>query len=145
MENKRVDIGVELKKFFKEMGITQQKVANKLGISQAVVAALLNGRPFGKKTAKRWSDEFGLQSTWLLTGEGNMLNNNQTIRDISHSNIVGNSVVGSRNKVVTGNENQITTANLTEILRLQKGYQETIKKKDEQIDKLLSIIEKLSK
>lgn len=62
-----------LKKFFSDLGLSQRAIAEKLGCSQQVVQALLNGRPFGKKTAEKWSLLFGLNPAWLITGEGVML------------------------------------------------------------------------
>jgi transcriptional regulator with XRE-family HTH domain len=62
-----------LKKFFSNMGLSQRAIADKVGCSQQVVQALLNGRPFGRKTAEKWSTLFGLNPAWLITGEGVML------------------------------------------------------------------------
>ncbi|HPW66777.1 MAG TPA: helix-turn-helix domain-containing protein [Salinivirgaceae bacterium] len=70
--NQSVEIGKKLKKYFDELGYTQQNVADKLGVSQAAVSALLNGKPFGKKLAAKWAEVFGLRPNWLLTGEGEM-------------------------------------------------------------------------
>lgn len=65
-----------LRKFFDEQGITQEQLATKLGIDKAHVNKLLTGKKeFGKQTARRWSDLFGLSYSWLLTGEGKMLSN----------------------------------------------------------------------
>ena len=67
----------KLKKYFKQEGLSQIKIANILGISQPAVGALLNGKtPFGKKTAAMWSEKFGLNASWLLIGEGEMLKGN---------------------------------------------------------------------
>lgn len=68
-------IGIQLKQYFNEMGLTQLDIAKQLGVSQQSVGAYLNGQPFGKKTAEKWSKLFGIQYSWLLTGEGNMLKN----------------------------------------------------------------------
>ena len=63
-----------LKTYLKKKGLTQSKLAEILRISQPAVGALLNGKtPFGKKTAAIWSDKFGLNASWLLIGEGEML------------------------------------------------------------------------
>ena len=63
-----------LKSYFKKEGLSQKKLAEILGISQPAVGALLNGKtPFGKKTAAIWSERFGLNASWLLIGEGEML------------------------------------------------------------------------
>lgn len=61
-----------LKKYFKDRNITQEDIANALNISQPAVSAYLNGKPFGKNSAKKWGKEFGISPTWLLTGEGSI-------------------------------------------------------------------------
>jgi hypothetical protein len=66
---------------------------------------------------------------WLLTGEGEMLKNNQQIENVSGTGIVGNNVLG-------GGIND--GAIISELMS-------SMKKKDEQIERLLTIIEKLSK
>lgn len=68
------EISISLKKYFSEKGLTQKQIAEKLEISQAAVGRWLNGKPFGKKTAAKWSEVFGLNPSWLLTGTGQMLN-----------------------------------------------------------------------
>ena len=65
-------VGERLKIFFKEKGLTQVQVAERVGTTQQVVQKLLNGRAFGKRTAATWSKEFGLNSAWLITGQGSM-------------------------------------------------------------------------
>lgn len=73
MEN----IGEKLSSYFKEKGITQEEIASRLGVSQAYVNALLNGRKaFGKQQAKKWNELFGISVNWLLTGDGDMFQNN---------------------------------------------------------------------
>lgn len=66
-------IGAELKAYFADKNIRQEDMALTLGVSQQAVSALLNGKPFGKKNAEKWSSAFGIQFNWLLTGEGEML------------------------------------------------------------------------
>lgn len=73
---------------------------------------------------------------WLLTGEGKMLNNNQTIESVTGTGIVGNNVLG-------GGINDGAIVN--ELICVMKKKDEQLEKKDEQIEKLLSIIEKLGK
>lgn len=73
IENQDIAISEKLKDFFTSQGISQQAIAERLRVSQPAVSALLNGKPFGKKLAQKWGDEFGLKPTWLLTGEGEML------------------------------------------------------------------------
>lgn len=73
MIDNKTHISEKLKSFFDERNITQQDIAVKMGVSQPAVSALLNGKPFGKKLAQKWGDEFGIKPNWLLTGEGEML------------------------------------------------------------------------
>ena len=66
----------KLRQFLKENNITQEKAAERLGITVGAVNALLTGkRDFGRKSATAWGDEFGLSVYWLMTGEGEMLLN----------------------------------------------------------------------
>jgi Predicted transcriptional regulators len=69
-------ISNKLKEYFKEIELPQKDIAVKLGVTQQAVGALLNGKPFGKKTAEVWARVFGFKPNWLLTGEGPMLKNN---------------------------------------------------------------------
>ena len=67
-------MNTELAEYFKSIGITQEDIANRLGVSQQYVSALLSGKSaFGKKQAQRFQEIWGIQSSWLLTGEGDML------------------------------------------------------------------------
>ncbi len=62
-----------LANFFKSNRITQEQVASKLDCSQAYISGLLsNKRSFGKKSATKWSEAFGFNPLWLMTGEGDM-------------------------------------------------------------------------
>ena len=62
-----------LREFFETKGITQEQLAEKLGVDKAHVNKLISGKKqFGKQSARKWSDLFGLSYSWLLTGEGKM-------------------------------------------------------------------------
>ena len=74
----RVEIGQKIKEYFSEMGMSQQEVANVLNVQQAAVSNQLNGRPFGKNAAAKWSKAFGFRMNWLLTGEGPMFDTQDT-------------------------------------------------------------------
>lgn len=113
----------DLKEFFRQRGLTQQNIAERFGVSQQYVASLLNGtNPFGKKVAHKWAEEFGLSEAWLLTGVG----------DITTTGVVQNNQNGDNYQGVGMTVNK-TDAKFFALLR----------KKDEQIDRLLSIIEKM--
>ena len=73
-------VGKKLKEYFVNQGITQVEIANKLKVSSAYINSLFTGkRDFGKKQAELWSNQFGLSSSWLLTGEGEMLKNGKEL------------------------------------------------------------------
>ncbi len=68
------NIGESLKKFFKEKGLTKEQVAERLAVTQGYKTQLFNGKAaFGKGSAKRWEEMFGLSQSWLLKGKGYML------------------------------------------------------------------------
>lgn len=64
----------KLKKWLKENGLTQTKIAKEIGKSTACVNQLLNGKDnFGKETALEWSNKLGLNVNWLMFDEEPML------------------------------------------------------------------------
>lgn len=65
-------IGIRIKEYFSEAGISQMEVAKVLGVQQAAVSNQLNGRSFGKNSASKWNKAFGFRINWLMTGEGQM-------------------------------------------------------------------------
>lgn len=112
-----------LKSFFKEKGLTQEKVAELLGVSQAYVNSLFTGsKQFGKKQARRFEELFGISETWLLTGKGEMV-----IGTVVQNNQNGNNI----HEDTVNYQGENSTEKLIEML----------KKKDEQIDRLLSLLE----
>ena len=66
------NIGKKIKEYFSEAGISQTDVAKTLNVQPAAVSNQLNGRPFGKNSAAKWSSAFGFRVNWLMTGEGPM-------------------------------------------------------------------------
>ena len=77
-----------------------------------------------------------IDANWLLTGRGEMLRNGKKIGDISNSTVVGANI-GSGNTI----QHTISSEAIAES---SKNYQEIIKKQQEQMDKLIEIINKLS-
>lgn len=70
-----MEIHEALTNYFEGKGISQVAIAQRLRVSRAYVNSLLSGRQrFGKKQAQIWNDIFGISKAWLLTGEGEMLN-----------------------------------------------------------------------
>ncbi|GAB0482043.1 hypothetical protein KML24007_07890 [Alistipes indistinctus] len=119
-DNENVLLGEKLKDFFSRQGLTQQAIADRLGVSQSAVSALLNGKPFGRKNATKWGDEFGIQPSWLLTGEGEMLKTD-TPKPIS--------LVENKEGVIS------IPSDVWEVIKNQSA---SLKAKDDQINTLIS-------
>lgn len=123
-------IGEKLRAYFEEKGITQEELAARLGVSQPYVNALLNDKKsFGKKQAQKWNELFGLSVNWLLTGLGDMHSDSIVQNNQNGDNIHGHSVTVNK-----------TEKDYIEIIKTQA---EQLSKSQEQIDRLLSIIEKM--
>ena len=57
-----------LKNYLAGQGMTQGKVAEKIGLSRTIVSNYLNGqRRFGKLSAQRWSEALNIDPLWLMT------------------------------------------------------------------------------
>ena len=124
------EIGEKLRAYFKEKGITQEELAAKLGVSQTYVNALLNDKKgFGKKQAQKWDELFGLSASWLLTGMGDMYSTPVVQDNQNGDNIHGHFVTVSKSE--------------SEYLDIIKKQSEQLSKSQQQIDRLLSIIEKM--
>ena len=67
------EVGRQLRTYFEEKGMTQQQVADILGIKQQNVGVHFQGRPFGKNAAMKWQRAFGFNAQWLMTGTGKMM------------------------------------------------------------------------
>ena len=120
----------ELQSFY---GLTQVAMSAKLGIDQANLSSILSGkRPCGKGMIDKLILSFpAVNDKWLLNGEGEMLKVSQSMGDVNNSLVVGANFSGNGNNI-THNDS------INEMIGL-------LKKKDEQIDRLLTIIEKMGK
>ena len=114
--------------YFKARGITQDAIADRLGVSQQYVSKLLSGKAeFGKKQAQRFGELFGIQPSWLLTGEGEMLAQAQAPVP-AHGNT---QVIGSNHgTAINGGAQAPASANAQ--------FREYAMRKDAQVDELLS-------
>ena len=93
----------QLRAYFKEIGMSQVEVAEKLGVTKSAVNKYFLGQnKFGKAQAERWHDLFGISKSFLLTGEGSIIDeepNRQmeglmaTINDL-------NAVITEKNKTI---------------------------------------------
>lgn len=129
-----VDIGKSLRQYFDNQGITQQSIANTMNVSKAYVNRLFTGKAkFGKETAEKWSNQFGLQKSWLLTGEGPML-----APTTDDSSLTGSVVNGPHSSQAVGNgARAVNGEGVKECLEIIKQQQDTIRRQAEAITKLL--------
>lgn len=64
----------KLHEYFENQGITQKQISGELNLSKMYVNMLFMGRRyFGRKTAQRFQDLYGISAAWLMTGEGEMM------------------------------------------------------------------------
>ena len=121
-----------LREYIKTLNISEREFCRKIGVSVSYVNSIRTSiQPDKMKSiGEKFPD---LNPIWLLTGDGEMLQGNNT-----------NRVSGNNNTAVAGNGNRVTTNDIAGMIELQKGYQEMIKEKDSQIARLISVIEKLS-
>lgn len=111
-----------LRKFFESKGITQKSIADELNVAPAYINKLLTGKKaFGKKTAQRFQDLYGLSSSWLLTGEGSMLTEPATAPTASSSTDLSSALNKAMDEIAA--QRRIT------------------EKSQQQIDRLLSLLE----
>lgn len=124
-ENNRLK---ELQSFLKFRN--QSEFAAALGIKQGSLSDIYRGKSgIGvSDSIKRILDkEFSINIDWLETGEGDMVTNEQKSENNSGLGIIGNNVNGG-----SINDHKVVLE-MVELLR----------KKDEQIDRLIGIIEKI--
>lgn len=120
------DRNKDLKDFFRTNGINQAEISKRLNKSQALVNRLLNGKPFGKRTAMEWAEAFGLNPMWLMTGEGDMLlDNTGTIKT---------------NALQIGEQNTWVQTESERLLSLLEKKEEQIQQRDRQIDELIAML-----
>lgn len=63
-----------LKAYFESIGKKQNDIVRETGFKQPYVSAMINGKKIiGKSNAAKLSELYGLSYSWLLTGEGEML------------------------------------------------------------------------
>lgn len=111
-------------KYMKYKGLNDNQVTVSLGISVGVIGkSKAHGRDLSAAVIEKILNFYtDLNGEWLLTGVGNMLKNSIIQTNQNGDNINGHNV----------------TVNKTEVVQLI----ELLKKKDEQIDRLLTLLEK---
>ena len=119
-----------LVQFIKFMNLTQKEFEDRCGMSNGYVANIR--KSLGSDKILSIAQQFPeLNRDWLLYGEGEMLKVSQSMGDVNNSLVVGANFSGNGNNI-THNDS------INEMIGL-------LKKKDEQIDRLLTIIEKMGK
>ncbi|NCB42875.1 MAG: XRE family transcriptional regulator [Clostridia bacterium] len=121
-----------LREYIKTLKISEREFCRQIGVSTSYVNSIRTSiQPDKMKSIAEVFPE--LNPIWLMTGDGEMLVNSGV-----------NNITGNNNTAVAGNGNKVTTNDIAGMIALQKGYQEMLKEKDAQINRLISVIEKLS-
>lgn len=137
------NIGEELKSYFRERGITQEELAETLGVSQPYINALFNNsKKFGKKQAQKWNELFGISVNFLLTGEGSICSDHITRNNQNGDNINGHSVTVNKTEV---DYIEIIKAQSNQLLKSQEQIDELLQLNQDQFSRLMGVIEKLTK
>lgn len=118
-----------LEQFLKNRGIKKTEFAKAIGVSNSYITSMRKSIQPDKLEKINYSYP-DLNISWLLYGEGTMLRGGET-----------ESAPVAKPAGRTPVENPDTVAGMIE---LQKGYQQMLAKSQEQIDRLISIIEKMN-
>jgi len=133
-----------IKEFIDFKGIKVKHFEEMIGISNGAFASQLkNNKTIGVDKLEKILFIFPeLSIEWLLTGEGSM--QKKTDKKLANQSVTGNNnaIVGSN---VGGNGNTIQHSILPDtVVEGSKEYIEIIKKQQDQIDKLIDVINKIS-
>ena len=116
---------------------TQQQIIERLGyVSKTYLSDLLGGKsPISEEFSERMKEKFGVNPKFLLEGEGGIwIDGTGNITQI-----------GDHNTQVTGNDNTITVpTTLDKAIEEISEQRKLVAKSQEQIDRLLAIIEKMN-
>ena len=122
-----------IREFIAYKSLTPKQFEQVSGLSNGAFAKLSDNTR--QSTIDRISIAFPeLNTNWLLTGEGEMTKPIQQVGDISNSNVSGVNVSGTEIHI---NPNAYDT-----LLQIVERNQKVTEKFQEQIDRLISIIEK---
>jgi len=124
---------------------TQQDIADRMGHTKNTISKAFNGYPkyLTATFVNNFAAIFGLNANWILTGVGNMVDADKEIPDPGGTAIVNNQV---------GNGNHFDNAPVNRFLdelaaqrELTREAQQQLTKSQEQMDRLITIIEQLKK
>ena len=120
--------------FVKSKGITMKAFEQKCGLSTGYVTSMRKG--FGADKLNNVLTAFPeLNREWLLYGEGNMLKGNVTQNGSHTQNANGNGTITQ-----TVNESSL----INEISEMRKLVQEQVKNNQDQFNRFMTIIERLT-
>lgn len=134
----------DLKFFFKKNGITQEYLANILNMSQPNLNAMLNGRrSISKPTAVKLHELYGLSVSWLLTGDGNMIDESTTNTvNINRDSVkVGGNVSGGIRQ--GGNLSEVVEKLVNELAEQRREIAEQRRASNKQQELINTLIEQL--
>lgn len=132
-------INQRIKLIVERSGKTITSYSAAIGVSQPALRAVVDGgnSPRFDTLQKLLIANPMISAEWLMLGTGNMKKEpTQHVGDINNSTAVVNHGDGN---VIANNR----TSPTEELLQLQREYLDMLKKKDEQIDRLTGVIEKL--
>ncbi len=118
--------------YINSLGITKSEFERKSGLSNGYLNKLKGyvGQEKLNCILEAYPD---LNRVWLLTGEGEMTKSAQSVGNISNSNVAGVNVNGQEIHI---NPNAYDT-----LLKIVENNQRTTEKFQEQIDRLLTLLE----
>ena len=119
-------------KFIDAKNISTRSFENTCSLSNGYIRQLRNS-PTADKIENIINAFPELNRDWLLTGVGEMLKNNQSVGNICNSNVSGVNV--------SGKEIHINPDAYNTLLKIVESNQKTTEKFQEQIDRLITIIE----
>ena len=127
--------------FIESKGISVNAFETSVGLSKSYMAKVKGslGSDILEKILTTYPE---INCMWLIKGEGEMFRTDSPPDDEAIHREDGHTIVGGH---VSGNGNNISHNdhdNISGMIDLQKGYQDLLKKSQEQIDRLIGIIEK---
>lgn len=122
-----MELMTKLSELIRKKGVTAYQVSMESGVSQATLSQILNGgtKKMSNKTAKALSEYFEVSKDYLMKDQSNYV-----VSEDNSGTIVNNG--GNGNSFFTHPEGVSGPCG---------GMIELLRKKDEQIDRLLTIIE----
>lgn len=121
-----------LLQFIEYKRITKSAFERKCGLSNGYINSTKGN--IGSKILEQILREYpDLNREWLISGKGEMLSTSQSVGDISNSSVSGVNVSGTDIHI---NPNAYDT-----LLKIVETYQASVAKFQEQIDRLILIIE----